>query len=258
MTADPHPFRWHNRGGPAQMLVLCDHASNAVPMSYDNLGLTDEQLGGHIAWDIGAAAVAQRLADRFDAPAIFSGFSRLVIDCNRHPDDPASIATASDGVSIAGNQRPGPGEVDLRRERFFRPYHDEIRAALDDFVAAARPPVLLSVHSFTPTFNGARRPWHIGVCWLADDRMAASVMTQLRAQGSIAVGDNQPYALDPSEDYTLIEHGLRRGLAHLLVEFSQDLVADSAGARYWADLLAGAVERALENDAVRQVRHYWP
>ena len=258
MTADPRPFRWHNRGGPAQMLVLCDHASNAVPASYDNLGLTEEQLGRHVAWDIGAATVAQHLADRFDAPAILAGYSRLVIDCNRHPDDPASIATVSDGVSIAGNQGLNPGEVSLRRERFFQPYHDEIRAILDDFVAAARPPVLLSVHSFTPIFDGARRPWHIGICWLADDRMAPSVMTHLRADGSIEVGDNQPYALDPAEDYTLIEHGLRRGLAHLLVEFSQELVADAAGARHWADLLARAVEGALENDAVRQVRQYWP
>lgn len=258
MTADPHPFRWHNRGGPAQMLVLCDHASNAVPASYGNLGLTGEQLGGHIAWDIGAATVAQHLADRFDAPAILAGYSRLIIDCNRHPDDSASIVTVSDGVSIAGNQELSPGQASLRRQRFFQPYHDEIGTKLDDFMAAARPPVLLSVHSFTPTFAGVRRPWHIGICWLADDRMSASVMTQLRAVGSIEVGDNQPYALDPAEDYTLIEHGLRRGLAHLLVEFSQDLLADAAGARHWADLLARAVEHALEDDAVRRVRHYWP
>lgn len=258
MTADPAPFRWHNRGGAAQMLVLCDHASNAVPASHGTLGLADEQLDGHIAWDIGAAAVARHLADRFDAPAIFSGFSRLVIDCNRTPDCPASIVTASDGVAIAGNRNLSPGEVGLRRERFFRPYHDEIRTVLDGFLADDRPPVLLSVHSFTPIFGGTRRPWQIGICWLADDRMAASVMTRLRADGSIAVGDNQPYALDPAEDYTLIEHGLRRGLPHLLVEFSQDLVADAAGARRWADLLAQAVEHALENEAVRQVRHYWP
>ena len=258
MTADAPPFHWHNRGGPAQMLVLCDHASNAVPASHGNLGLAGEQLDLHIAWDIGAATVARHLADRFDAPAIMAGYSRLVIDCNRHPDDPASIATVSDGVSIAANQGLSPGEAELRRERFFRPYHDEIRATLDDFIAASRPPVLLSVHSFTPVFNGARRPWHIGICWLADDRMAPSVMSQLRADGSINVGDNLPYALDPAEDYTLIEHGLRRGLPHVLVEFSQDLVADPAGALHWAERLAQAVEQALENDAVRQVRHYWP
>lgn len=258
MTTDPLPFRWHNRDGSAQMLVVCDHASNALPPGHGNLGLTDDQIDQHIAWDIGAAAVAEHLADRFDAPAIFSNFSRLLIDCNRYPADPASIAPVSDGVTVAGNLGLSAAEIERRREKFFQPYHDEIETVLDGFIAAGRPPVLLSVHSFTPNFNGARRPWQIGVCWLADDRMAARVMAELRAGGTILVGDNQPYALDPAEDYTLIEHGLRRGLAHLLVEFSQELVADAVGARHWADRLAPAVERALQNDAVRQVRHYWP
>ena len=118
-------------------------------------------------------------------------------------------------------------------------------------------PVLLSIHSFTAEFGGVRRPWPVGICWRDDDRMAGPVLARLRDDLGVDAGDNLPYALDPAEDYTLIEQGLRRGLAHLMVELSQDEVGDAAGAARWAEILAGAITRALADDRVREVRHYW-
>ncbi len=256
-ASEPPPYRWVNRGGRAAMLVVCDHADNAVPADLGGLGLERGALQRHIAWDIGAARVAEHLAEYLDAPAVFAGVSRLVIDCNRYPDNPQSIPTASDGVAIPGNRGLTAAEAAARRAAYFAPYHREIDDWVTGFLDRGAVPVLVSIHSFTPNFEGARRPWPVGVCWRDDDRMARAVLAHLREDVGIDAGDNQPYALDPAEDYTLIEQGLRRGLAHLLVELSQGEVGDDTGAARWATILAGAIERALADDRVRRIRHYW-
>ena len=256
-VAEPPPFRWVNRAGRAEMLVVCDHADNAVPADLGGLGLEADALTRHIAWDIGAARVAEHLGRSFDAPVILSGVSRLVVDCNRHPDHPNSIPTVSDGVAIPGNQGLTAAAAAARRAAYFEPYHQEIDHWVTGFVDRGAVPVLLSIHSFTPEFGGVRRPWPVGVCWRDDDRMAGPVLAHLRDHLGFDAGDNLPYALGPAEDYTLIEQGLRRGLAHLMVELSQAEVGDAAGAARWAEILAGAIEDALADDRVREVRHYW-
>jgi predicted N-formylglutamate amidohydrolase len=242
--ADPPPYIWHNRSGRTAMLIVCDHAANAVPARLAGLGLDDATRSAHIGWDIGAAAVTRQLAKIFDAPALLAGYSRLVIDCNRDPADPNSIITASDGIDIPGNQQPTQSEIEQRRSAIFDPYHSEIAATLDTFLGAGVVPAVLSIHSFTPTMNGIERPWPVAVCWNRDDRLAAPVLRALLERG-IDAGNNEPYGLELDEDYTVIEHALGRGLPHLMVELSQSLIGEDAGAAHWAAILAAAIEPVL-------------
>ena len=102
---DPPPFELHNEGGGRPCLLICDHASAAIPKILGDLGLDAGQRRRHIAWDIGIAEVTRRLAILLNAPAVLSGYSRLVIDCNRHLEDPSSIAQESDDVPVPGNRR---------------------------------------------------------------------------------------------------------------------------------------------------------
>ncbi|MFO1039261.1 MAG: N-formylglutamate amidohydrolase [Geminicoccaceae bacterium] len=222
------------------LLIVADHAGRAIPEKLNGLGLGPEDLGRHIAWDIGAADIARHLAARFSAPALLSAYSRLVIDCNRHLHDPASITATSDGTQVPGNAGLSDDERQARQKFFFRPYHDAIDAALD-----RRPSFFLSIHTMTRALrHGPERPQAITVCRLPEgDPVSAQVLEALRQESDLVVGDNDPYALDLSIDYTVPAHAIARGLPYLMVEFRQDLVADRAAAEIWAARLADVLER---------------
>jgi predicted N-formylglutamate amidohydrolase len=128
----------------------------------------------------------------------------------------------------------------------FQPYHSRITAELDWRRDAGRPAVLVAMHSFTPIYKGVVRPWQVGVLYNRDRRLAAALMEVLRAEPGLKVGDNEPYTVSDATDYTIPVHGEQRQLVHVAVEIRQDLIAEEAGQRRWADLLARLLPRAYE------------
>ncbi len=255
-AADAPPVEQVNAEGKAPVLITCDHASRRVPKSLHNLGLDAASLKLHIGWDIGAAEVSRQLARKLDAPAILAGYSRLVIDCNRDLDDPTSMPALSDGVSVPGNQDLSPAAKAQRVEALFKPYHAAIETALDRFTARGVHPAVLSIHSFTPVMNGFARPWHIGILWDKDPRMAVPVLAALRREAGLVVGDNEPYSAREPAGYTVRTHAEKRGLPHLNVELRQDLVGSDAGATEWAERLMRVLTPLLEDPALYRVKHY--
>jgi predicted N-formylglutamate amidohydrolase len=247
---DPAPFSLCRANGAAPVLLTCDHASNAVPAALAGLGLPQAELARHIGWDIGAGAVTRLLADRLDAPAILAGYSRLVIDCNRDPDDPTSIPETSDGTAVPGNRALMPAACAARRAAIFAPYHAAIAEWIETQLARGIVPAILSIHSFTPVFAGKARPWHVGVLWDRDPRIPVPLLAALRADTSHAVGDNEPYSARVPAGYTVRHHAVARGLPHVAVELRQDLVADDAGAARWAAILAAALAPILADRAI--------
>jgi predicted N-formylglutamate amidohydrolase len=239
------PYRLVNEAGTAPMVIICDHASNRVPAGYGDLGLPPAAFERHIAWDIGAGAITEILAQRFNAPAILSTVTRLLIDCNRQFEDPGLAPAISDGTEIPANRDLPEAERATRWRRYHQPYHATIAQAIDRQLANGLQPVVLSIHSMTPTMRGTARPWQIAVCWDNDQRLSAPMLAALRARSGIVVGDNEPYRLDPAEDYSMSVHAARRGLKHLQVEFRQDEVADAAGQQSWAALFGDCLEQVL-------------
>lgn len=235
---DPPPFELHNEAGGRPCLLICDHASAAIPAALGDLGLDAGQRRRHIAWDIGIAEVTRHVARRLDAPAVLSGYSRLVIDCNRHLDDPTSIAQESDEVPVPGNRRLDAAARGARAEACFWPYHHAITAQITRMRGAGRAPALISLHSFTPVMQGFERPWHIGVLWNKDGRLAKPVLEGLARDPAICVGDNQPYDGRAGRGYGVAMHGEREGLPHVLLELRQDLIDTHHGAADWGERLA--------------------
>ena len=226
-------------GDPGAGLVLvCDHARNAIPDEYDNLGLPPGELERHIAFDIGVEGVTRGLADRLGVPAVLAGFSRLLIDPNRGLDDPTLIMQLSDGAVVPGNLAVDEGERQRRVERYFRPYDEAVGAMIARSVATGRAPAILSVHSFTPVWKGVPRPWDIGVLWVEDDRFASPLLAALAQDPQLVVGDNEPYSGGLSGD-TMDRHATAKGLPDALIEIRQDLIANQAGIDEWVDRLAG-------------------
>ncbi|WP_181706581.1 N-formylglutamate amidohydrolase [Chthonobacter rhizosphaerae] len=237
------------------LLLLCDHASNALPPEYGDLGLPAAEFDRHIAYDIGAAAVTRRLAALSGAPALLTRVSRLLIDPNRGEDDPTLVMRLSDGAVVPGNARADAAERRRRLEAFHRPYHQAIAARLDEAAARGIVPAIVSIHSFTPFWKGVPRPWHVTLLWDLDDRVSAPLFTGLASEPGVLVGDNEPYDGALKND-TLHQHATRRGLAHTLVEIRQDLIATDEGAAAWGDRLWRHIEPILADPAVRSVRHY--
>lgn len=239
---------WIRRDGDPSLLLLCDHASNAVPPELGTLGLGTADLSRHIAHDVGARGVTLALADLFEAPAVLSRVSRLVIDPNRGEDDPTLVMRLYDGSVIEGNRRADAAEVARRLDAYYRPYHRAVGAAIDGSLAQGIEPRLISIHSFTPQLRGrAPRPWHVGVLWDEDDRIARPLIERLRAEDELVVGDNEPYSGRLRGD-TLWRHGTCRGLPHALIEVRNDLIADRTGQIAWAELLARCLADVLDLD----------
>ncbi|MBM3557923.1 MAG: N-formylglutamate amidohydrolase [Alphaproteobacteria bacterium] len=227
---DPSPVEVINPGGRTPLLVICDHGGNAVPRRLGNLGLDQAALDQHIGWDIGAAAVARRLAAALDGPAVISRYSRLVIDCNRLPGHATSIAPVSDGVAVPGNRNLAPDEEEQRRREIFVPYHDAIARILD----GGRITALVSIHSFTPVMADFVRPWQVGILWDDDPRLARPLLEAFRREGDLTVGDNQPYSAQGREGFSLHHHAADRDIPGALVEIRQDLITGGEGQAAWA------------------------
>jgi predicted N-formylglutamate amidohydrolase len=255
-SADPPPVEIVNPAGLSRLLITGDHAGNAVPKNLDGLSLPPGELQRHIAWDIGVAEVARRLSVRMGATAVLASYSRLVIDSNRSLGDPGLIPAASDGTPIAPNQNLSDAARDARIEALYWPYHKAVEHHVARLQRTGIVPVVLALHSFTPALNvGAKpRPWHAGILYNVDDRLARLLLTALQARGDLVVGDNEPYS-GITHGYGLKVHGIAHGLPHVELEIRQDLIADAKGQQHWADLLTQVLTPMLDHPDIKAIEH---
>jgi len=235
---EPPPFEVVAPSVTSPFLILCDHASRRIPRSLGALGLPDEELGRHIAWDIGVADLGRLLAAELGAWLILQNYSRLVIDCNRQLTHPDSITKKSEDTPIPGNQAVSEAKAQRRALEIFEPYHARIRRELDERTFHGKPPFLIFLHSFTPRYRGIERPWHAGVLSHRDTRMAAPLLEALRNEPGLVVGDNEPYAASAQTDYGIVEHAEHRGLLHVELEVRQDLLVTPGDLAGWSERLA--------------------
>ena len=258
---DPPAVTIVNPQGRAAALLVCDHASNAVPAALGDLGLDVEARNRHIAWDIGAAEVARHLAEILDAPAILSGYSRLVVDCNRALDDPTAMRQISDRTVIPGNRGLDATARAQRAESCYWPYHRAVAATIASFTERRLVPAVISVHSCCAAWKGVQRPWHVGVLSNSDRRMADLLIALLSRDSALCIGDNQPYSGFDPHGYTIETHALADSRPNVLLEIRQDLIGSPEGARHWAGIVGAALAAVLahpelvraRNSAVRRV-----
>jgi predicted N-formylglutamate amidohydrolase len=249
---EPPAFNTINPHGRSNFVIAVDHASSRIPRRLGSLGLPAEELQRHIAWDIGALAVAKRLSKLLDAPLIAQNYSRLVIDCNRNPSVASSIPDLGELTPIPGNVNLSAQELEARRREIFEPYHRELRMLLDERLTAKRKSILVAQHSMTDVFKGARRDMQAAVLYNRDRRFAQLVLQMLRRETELHVADNQPYFVSDETDYTIPRHGEARGLLHVEIEVRQDLITAEPGQLKWAERIATALrdaERALPESA---------
>jgi predicted N-formylglutamate amidohydrolase len=238
------------------IVLVADHARRDLPEEYGSLGLPAAQLERHIAYDIGVETVTRELAAALDVPAVIANYSRLLIDPNRGEDDPTLIRQLYDGTVVPGNYPMAPEERERRLDGFYRPYHDAVGAMIASVAqASGKAPFIFSVHSFTPAMQGIARPWHVGILWDLDDRVARPLIDMLAQDRNLVVGDNEPYDGALRGD-TMFKHAIVNGFPHALIEIRQDLIADQKGAIAWAERLAPIVDAIDRRPDIHDVKMF--
>lgn len=244
-VSEPSPIRIERVDGSSPFVFICDHASNRIPRSLGSLGLPENELSRHIAWDIGAASVTEKLSRKFNAVAVYQNYSRLVIDCNRRPDVFNSVPDVSEETPVPGNANLSEADRQVRIDEVFTPYQSTIAQILDDRAQQNRKSVLIAVHSFTPVFKGVQRPWDFALVYNRDPRLSHIILELLQQDGDLQLGDNEPYFLSDETDYTLPVHGEQREFPHTQFEIRQDHIGTPEQQSEWADRLSITLERAL-------------
>ncbi len=237
------------------IILMCEHASNHIPTQYDNLGLPSDQIERHIAYDIGAQAVIRKLSVSLGIPAILTRYSRLLIDPNRALDDPTLVMQLSDGAVIPGNAYISDQETAHRTKTYYTPYHDGLKQLVDRSLDQGKPPILISVHSFTDRWKKISRPWEIGILWDKDPRLPQIFLQALaQTRPAATIGDNEPYSGRLIKD-SMYSHATSRGLAHALIELRQDLIREENGQEKWATILRDIIQNIQANPKQLKLLH---
>ena len=250
---EPPPFKVLNDQATAPILLICDHASRRFPASLGDMGLDPFARRCHLAVDIGAGPLTERLAERLGVTAVLAQYSRLIVDCNRQLLDPSAYLQYGDGVHVPGNRNLSQERKTARAEEIYWPYHYAVESEVQRLTSLGPPPAFIAVHSFTPVFNGVSRPWQMGVLWDKDQRLSDLFLEDFRAAG-FCVGDNEPYSGKAPQDFTIDHHAEDLGLPHVGLEIRQDLIDDEQGVEEIAALMETIINSIPERIGLRPER----
>jgi len=243
LSADePSPFQVLNPLAELPILLVCDHASCRFPNSLGDMGLDPFARRCHLAVDIGAGPLTERLAASLGVTAVLAQYSRLVVDCNRQLMDPGAFLQFGDGILVPGNRNLHQAEKDLRAGVLYGPYHEAVDKQVQRLCSAGPAPSFIAIHSFTPVMNGEARAWEMGVLWDTDTRLRDIFLEDFTAAGYI-VGDNEPYSGKAPQDFTIDHHAEEIGLPHIGIEIRQDLIDDEKG----IDEIARVMHRIIDS-----------
>jgi predicted N-formylglutamate amidohydrolase len=235
LEGEGHPAIVTNHQGKSPFVLICEHASNAIPKKLGTLGLSPEDLARHIAWDIGASGMAGLLAKLIDAPLVLQRYSRLAYDCNRPPESPDAMPETSEVFAIPGNRNLKPEDRLARIAGIYRPFHHAIEGLLDQRAAAGRPTMVVTLHSFTPVYKGKERKVELGILHDRDMRLSSQL---IKSFPNVDARLNEPYGPKDGVLHLLNLHAVPRGLPHAMIEVRNDLIATERGQMEWAQRLS--------------------
>lgn len=244
----------------SNFIIICDHASNKIPSKFNNLGLSQDILNTHIAYDIGSKEVAIKLSNILDCPLVMTDYSRLLIDPNRGIDDPTLIMKISDNIKIKGNLKiKNFHESDDKNDRiknFYDLYHNKISELINSLEKNNKIPSIISIHSFTPFWKNRKRNIDIGVLWDNDDRLPKIFFDYFKkSHKNLIIGDNKPYSGRLKND-TLYRHATIRGISNILIEIRQDLITEKKGQKFFANLISKPLLSNMDNSILFEKSFY--
>lgn len=238
------PVRIFNEHGRSRIVLVCEHASNHIPEMYKDLGLGEAGKTSHVAWDIGARGLSEKLSADLDAVLVTGAISRLVYDCNRPPSAPDAMPAKSELISVPGNQGITNEERNHRIETVYEPFR---KALAETLRSRPETPVLITVHSFTPVYHGKFREVEIGVIHHKDDRLAKTIVRCGAATSQMKFALNEPYSQADGVAHTLETHGTANGLINAMIEVRNDLIATPEQQKMIAEMLGRIIRASLSD-----------
>ncbi|WP_323796277.1 N-formylglutamate amidohydrolase [Nisaea sp.] len=246
------PVRVTNENGLGPAIVVCEHASNFIPPHLNDLGLEADVRESHVAWDPGALAVASTIATTLDCPLVAASISRLVYDCNRPPSAESAMPAVSEIFPIPSNQDLSDAARSERVDRIYNPFHAAVSAVIERRLEAGTEPAIVTIHSFTPTYHGVRRPFEIGILHDEDSRLADAMLDRAEVFNGLDVRRNEPYGPVDGVTHTLRRHALPRGLLNVMIEIRNDVIRQpseqTAMAQVFSDVIGDAISRCTGSD----------
>ncbi|WP_426416214.1 N-formylglutamate amidohydrolase [Aestuariirhabdus sp. LZHN29] len=240
-----------NEQASGHFLLVCEHASNHIPPSLSNLGLSPEQLESHIAWDPGALEIARKLSHSLNSPLVHSAVSRLVYDCNRPPESTDAICSVSELDHIPGNTNLNAAQRQQRIDQVYEPFRHTLANLVQARIARKLPTLMVTIHSFVPVYKGVQREVEIGILHDSDHRLADLMLDQQIATQGLCVSRNEPYGPVDGVTHTLLEHAIPNGLPNVMIEIRNDLLQSSEGRQRIADILHALLQQA-QNSLVNE------
>ncbi len=238
-TAKPFSIICPENSGP--FLFTAEHASNHLPCSYND---SDQQfLQTHWAFDIGIAPLMKHLCAALSCRGVQTEFSRLWIDANRSPTQEGLIKTEIQGTPLSFNQNLSPTAREDRKNNFHAQYHNTIS---DIITSHATPPMLISMHSFTPIWNDQLREMDIGVLFDRDEDIAHALASILQDEGFF-VALNQPYSGKNGLIYAADRHGTENNIPYVEFEFNQSIICSTERISAVANRMIQAFQKFLHN-----------
>ena len=228
-----------------KVILICEHAGQYIPPEFNNLGLTAGVIESHVAWDLGALAVAKQMALLLSAPLIAQKISRLVYDCNRPPHSPTAMPPKSEIYDIIGNENLSEKDKQSRAENYYVPFNDAVSWVVDEQIAQGNRPIIVTIHSFTPIYNGQPRAVEIGILHDEDTRFADEMLRQMSSDKFYKIQRNQPYGPKDGVTHTLKLHAQSKGLLNVMLEVRNDLIVDQKGQTKVAKYLSAVIEDAV-------------
>lgn len=236
-----------NRNGAGAFVIACEHAANFIPPELNNLGIDELTRQSHVAWDLGALAVAKEISNLLDAPLVAQNVSRLVYDCNRPAGAIDAIAEKSEIYEIPGNKNLSSAQRDERRKKYYEPFRAELANIIETRIAASKEPTLITIHSFTPIYAGQIRTLDMGVIHDSDNRLADELINTANSHGVYDVRQNEPYGPKDDVTFTLVDQGISRGMLNVMIEIRNDLIADETSQKIIAGVLANYITAAIDS-----------
>jgi predicted N-formylglutamate amidohydrolase len=244
---DGPAFEVTNDLGESRVILVCEHASNRVPISLDSLGLTDEQLRSHVAWDPGASDLSHDLSSDLDATLIEARFSRLVYDLNRPPEAISAMPSKTEVCFVPGNDNIDATDRVERTSRIYVPFHAELSRIIAMKRAMGTAPIIVTVHSFTPVFKGVEREVEIGLLHGNDGRLAHAMLENSASNGKYDVRLNEPYAASDGVMHSIEKQLDDADIPHVMIEVRNDLLADQVESQKIATFLSQSIAQAVSN-----------
>lgn len=242
---DPQAYQELNTDGDANLLFICEHAGNTVPQKWENLGLDQDALASHYAYDPGGAELTISLAERLNAPAVLATYSRLFLDYNRPYWHPQYMRETLDGPPVSGNTNIDTSEREAREKIAFHPLRRAINGRIRALRKKHKTPALVSVHTCTPVWQGEQRPWEVSILWRHDDRLVIPMLKNLRNDGTFHIGDNEPYNCRDIPAFCLEYHAEPFRLPHFYLEVRNDICADPKRFNQCIETVSKALVQAL-------------